>query len=419
MSASYKIVGKTSVSITDNSITKYGKLQFILFFVHYACSLAIVGIDSRFPNKSFEIEYNFQYNLWGTNDGDNTCESGCTLSAETYTFPDKINVNILVSFFSFVSGTNHFIQFIILKFYPTSFQSWLDNGYFFIRSIDFGVSAGLMLLANSILFYAPPDVQTLVLFFLFQCLTQLGGYSSEVLLSNDKTISAKHVFWVSGVLYLIPWSLRFAMFFLTVKKNALGDNVESNTPPIQVWFFLAWIFQTFMLFPLSHWFKLREENIDSDTCLKYEIIYSLLSFLAKLPLLSVFIGGSFQRDAFTRLETENFTTSTESPTSGFDGNTYLALFLPMGLSILGSIFIVYSFWSELGLQDLDTKWKNFYQIGNIAGKCALYLIATTFVAFIPILIGFANDDPTTVIFMSLVLTPALASVAWGIDILKS
>lgn len=413
----YKFVGQTGASPDDVSINKYKTLQAILFVVHYSCSLAIVGINERFPDKSFEIDYNFKYNLWGTNNGDSTCESGCTLSAETYTFPEKINVNLLVSFFSFVSGTNHLVQFLALFYFPNVFQKWLDNGYFFIRSIDFGVSAGLMLLANSILFYAPPDIQTLVLFFLFQCLTQLGGFSSEVLLANGQIYSAKHVFWVSGILYIIPWALRFAMFFLTVKRGALGIDVESNSPPIQVWFFLAWIFQTFMLFPLSHWFKLQEPDIDSSKCLKYEIIYSLLSFLAKLPLLSVFIGGSFQRDAFTRLEGDNSSfTNNGTSSSGFDGNTYVALFLPMGLSLLGSAFIVYFFWFELELQNLETKFKNFKQIGRIAGKCALFLLATTFVTSLPIFIGLADDTPTLVITLSLILVPFLISAGWWADI---
>ena len=416
----YKVILSTKASIDNDVISKYNKLQFVLFIVHYACALAIVIIDRLHTEDSFKVDYNFRYNLWDTN-GDETCESGCTLTEETYTFPEKLNINVLVSFFSFVSGTNHLIQFFFsseIFGFRSVFENWIETGYIWVRSIDFGVSAGLMLLANSILFYAPPDVQTLVLFFLFQALTQLGGYASEAFLVNNNDELSKNLFWVSGLLYLIPWSLRFGMFFLTVKFEALGVGVESNTPPIQVWFFLGWIFQTFMLFPLAHWNKMHEDTPqDENVVMKYEIIYSLLSFLAKLPLLSVFIGGSFQRELFTEIVDDDTTTipTTAAPGS-FDANTYLALFLPMGLSLLGSAVIVYFFWNELQLED-NGRFNNFKQVGFIAAKCSIYVLLTTFTTFIPILIGLAPDvNATAVIFMTLTIPAALATIAWQVDL---
>ena len=167
------------------AVEKYKWLQLALCICHYACSIAIVVINATSPGDSFTVHYNFRYNLWDTK-GDETCQSGCDITEKAYEYPYKLNVNILVSCFSFVSGTNHAIQFAAASGWLGTdlFDTWLERGYFWIRSIDFGVSAGLMLLANSILFYAPPDIQTLVLFFLVQGLTQLGGYSSEVLLAN-------------------------------------------------------------------------------------------------------------------------------------------------------------------------------------------------------------------------------------------
>jgi len=294
------------------------------------------------------------------------------------------------------------------------------NPLSFYRSIDFGASAGLMFLANSILFYAPPDIQTLVLFFLVQALTQLAGFCSEVFLANNLVNEAKNAFWVAGILYVVPWALRFAMFFLTIKEDALGEGTQSNSAPIQVWFFLGWIFQTFFLFPLALYYKIQDNSSNNDEkTLRYEIVYSLLSFLAKLPLLAVFIGGSFQRGLFTTLgnETDSSTPPPPPPPASFDGETYLALFLPMGLSLLGSGVIVYFFWTELGLEDYGSKIRNFFQVGKVAGICSLYLLLSTAVLFIPVFIGLApNVNATAVTYMSLTIPPFVATVAWQLDL---
>jgi len=54
-----------------------------------------------------------------------------------YTYPQKINVNILVSFFSFVSGTNHLVQYVAAKgwFGNNTFKDWIGRGYFWIRQV--------------------------------------------------------------------------------------------------------------------------------------------------------------------------------------------------------------------------------------------------------------------------------------------
>ena len=127
-----------------------------------------------------------------------------------------------------------------------------------------------------------------------------------------------------------------------------------------------------MLFPLALYYKILDN--DATKTLKYEIVYSLLSFLAKLPLLAVFIGGSFQRGLFTDIVDGSTSTVAPSESSGsFDGQTYLALFLPMGLALLGAAIIVYVMWFELELEDYGSRTKNFLQVGKIAGLCSLFL----------------------------------------------
>lgn len=400
------------MAISENDVSRYKMLQAVLWVIHYSVAFAVVGVAAADDCSSFKTSFNFRYNVWGTN-GSDSCDNGCTLSAETYTFAEQLNVNVLVAFFSIVSGTNHLIQAVFVD------KDWFDQGYFSVRSLDFGVSAGLMLVANSILFYAPPNVQTMTLWFVFQALTQLGGYSAEVLLSKDAGKEAFNVFCVAGILYLVPWSLLFATFAMTAQDGYLDSAIATNEPPIQVWFFLAWIFQTFMLFPVALFFKIRalstfvvkEANTGAvkpelkDVCYKFEVVYSLLSFVAKLPLLAVFAGGSFQRGAFTDLEGDTGIDGCP-PAGGQSANdTYLLLFGPMGASIIGAIVVVYAFSDKL----FNGKW---WSAADTVGKSFLGLTVITLYALMPALLSFAIKDPTAVLYVALVVPAAFMTALW-------
>ena len=76
--------------------------------------------------------------------------------------------------------------------------------------------------------------------------------------------------------------------------------VSPEPAPLQVYFFLGWLFVSFGLFPIALFCKLHEKpNDDKETVnFKYEIVYSVLSFLSKLPLQYFFFLGSFQRERF-------------------------------------------------------------------------------------------------------------------------
>ena len=68
--------------------------------------------------------------------------------------------------------------------------------------------------------------------------------------------------------------------------------LERNTPPVEVQFFIFWLFATFMSFPIVHAFKLLDEV---TMAFKYEILFIVLSLISKLPLLAVFYGGILSR----------------------------------------------------------------------------------------------------------------------------
>ena len=78
--------------------------------------------------------------------------------------------------------------------------------------------------------------------------------------------------------------------------------VSPEPAPLQVYFFLGWLFVSFGLFPIALFCKLHEKTTNEDEVeavnFKYEIVYSVLSFLSKLPLQYFFFLGSFQRERF-------------------------------------------------------------------------------------------------------------------------
>lgn len=398
-----KLLSTVSGLPDGSTENRYFWLQLFLCLIHWGVALALVILAALNDCETFKTEFNFRYNVWNPKEGaDETCDGGCTLSKNTYTFAEKLNINVLVAFFSFVSGTNHAIQaYWTLQDYATKLASRLN----WVRFVDFGVSAGLMVIANAILFYVPPDLQTLTLWFVYQCLTQLGGYASEVLLEKGEREAAFNVFCVSGILYIVPWALLFATFAMTTQKDLLGTP-DVNTPPIQVWFFLGWIFQTFMLFPVATYYKILANQ--GDAYIKWEIVNSLLSFIAKLPLLAVFAGGSFQRGLFTELKDDDFADDgcpSTDDNSGRNGNVYAVLFVPMAASLIGAMGAVFVFAKEL---DLVSTRDAFTTLGITF--CSLFLV--TLIALFPSFLVFGIKNPTAVIYIALVVPPAIFTALW-------
>ena len=117
-------------------------------------AFAVLGMAAS-NDEASKTAFNFRYNVWKYNGDDQTCEDGCTLSRETYEFKEKLNVNFR-GLLLIVSGTNHLIQ----TYWSSGRQgnNYLSHGYLWIRFVDFGVSAGLMVVTKFNLVYVPPDV---------------------------------------------------------------------------------------------------------------------------------------------------------------------------------------------------------------------------------------------------------------------
>lgn len=279
----------------------------------------------------------YGFNNWYPAEGGSAnCGAGCIITEERITITPNLNVTFIIAFFGIISGTNHLIQFIggLTK----NLQGWFE-GYTVtvIRNVDYAFSASLMLMTVGVLFLAPVDVQTMTYVFCFQFLTQLAGCSAEVIrqielmngltkpnttFGKPKFSLARPVFFSASAIYVLPWSLLFVLFYTSGYGDPAPESVkilsglvdpteglEAATPPLQVVFFLAWLFVSFALFPVVLFLKINTgqgqygDDLDAlDVAswnFRYEVWFSVLSFISKVPLQAFFALGAFNRDRIT------------------------------------------------------------------------------------------------------------------------
>lgn len=169
--------------------------------------------------------------------------------------------------------------------------------------------------------------------FCFQFLTQLAGCSAEFIRQIEITRDlgkkgggppevslARPIFYSAGAIYVLPWSLLFTLFYASgyrdpappaVKILAVPTDgtdgtagLEAAEPPLQVVFFLGWLFVSFALFPVVLFMKLnagqglyRDKVTDvASWNFRFEVWFSVLSFISKVPLQAFFALGAFNRE---------------------------------------------------------------------------------------------------------------------------
>ena len=175
-----------------------------------------------------------------------------------------------------------------------------------VRWVDYGVTSGLMFAVISILFTAPPDLNTLVLAFVAQALVIVGGAASEALWSKKESELAKWFFGVAGLIFLVPWTVLFIIFGIANADNPISDacgvdfppGTEKKTAPDFVWGAIIGLFITFASFAVCHAFKIWDKNGKNNIeglGIKYEYVYGFLSFSSKIILLGNIASGIVAR----------------------------------------------------------------------------------------------------------------------------
>ena len=383
----------------------YAIFQFLLVVAHYVTSILIIYNTA----DKFTVPWKFQWNSWtplrDDTGGTGACSKGCLIGEETYIFDggDRLNVSFIVAAFGLISGTNHLLQLLLfwMKDDRKIEELLRNNTLAIIRNLDFAFSAPLMLICSSILFNSPPDAQLLLFVFGFQFMVQLAGYSCEVIKQdeeNDGASKAMPIFYTAAALYVLPWAYQMTVLYYggaladklshpyeqsesalinypKALKSALallnevkdgtqqlgggGEDItlshvydlmnevglEPAAAPVQVYFFLSWLFLSFGLFPLALYFKLNEPQSNGNVQMlavrnfRYEIIYSVLSFLSKLPLQYFFFLGSFQREKFAPVGEELNVKEDDD----FDNRVLLNAVVPAGVCTLLGLLALWVF----------------------------------------------------------------------------
>ena len=116
MAALANCVGSVASVVFGPTQTKYGALSLVLAAAHYVVSGLVAASDE---DDQFQVPYVYNFNSWTPQDdeGDGNCGSGCIIKEERYSFSDedenRLNVNTMIACYGFISGSNHFIQWIL------------------------------------------------------------------------------------------------------------------------------------------------------------------------------------------------------------------------------------------------------------------------------------------------------------------
>ena len=116
MAALADCVGSVASVFFGKTQTKYGALSLVLAAAHFVVSGLVAASDE---DDQFQVPYVYNFNSWTPqdNEGDGNCGSGCIIKEERYSFSDedenRLNVNTMIACYGFISGSNHFIQWIL------------------------------------------------------------------------------------------------------------------------------------------------------------------------------------------------------------------------------------------------------------------------------------------------------------------
>ena len=361
----------------------FASAQQWLFLLHWAAATVFIGIIGwdNFKND-WEVDVELNFNRWDRIEIDGEIPSGrCTPKQPCFVnkyvnrdvFP-KLSLGIMVAMCSYISGAHHYYAYWCYKKRNLAVQDGSANppqdAYFesikrsvvVARWVDYAFSSPLMFIVVAILWVSPPDIRDIIYAFSVQFLVILGGYGAEIANSTRGGERDKWCLTVGAWLaYTAVWAYLFVAF-----GEALGDGGErtcdiaskfseescesdkyplvkqsSADPPIFVYIILFTIFLTFSSFGITHTWKLKEGNpANIESNLRYEVVYSILSFTSKICLL-----GTMASSVVTRSD-GSVLTGDQKPTPDEEADefaAYYGLATSAGFSLVLAIFFMVQF----------------------------------------------------------------------------
>lgn len=291
----------------------------VLALTHWAFAAVVVGDTHN--AAGWEVPVHLRYNAWEQCENNKTapgpaCDDTLRLIVSVYTplATSPKNPGYLAAGFSVVSGANHCITCLIWWLWP-GLKEWVlgnsGRGPNVLRSLDWGISASLMMVVNLFLYAIPADFTALVGYGLLTAITILAGYGLEhrqAILAEtgpeDGTWSLGNVpppFWALVLLYTVAWVPLLMIFpgaafnpsqYERFFYNGTRYPRKAELPPDEVIVFITWLLVSFFLFPWVQCWKLGfGRSLTPETNLRAEYWFMVLSALSKLPLLLLFYSG--------------------------------------------------------------------------------------------------------------------------------
>lgn len=288
----------------------FGLAHLFACLSHYVVAAIVLA-----ENISWDSPVHLSFNIWTPLNGTDSCGEGICYTEPVY-WNLKSNeklAGIVVSMFSFISGTNHLLSAIAFLSDNSSLKLLVlgpeKKGPNVIRSIDWGLSAPLMIVINLFLYRIPADLLALTGYALLTAMTIFVGYGYDLAQANNVRYGlGVGGFVLVGILYVASWIPLFFIFPGSVQdpRPSFVEGLYYNNgtaylspstrdPPPQVYVFIFYLFGSFLVFPVVQLYKVLRFNPGEAGAerryIKYEFYYIFLSAFSKIPLLLLFYGG--------------------------------------------------------------------------------------------------------------------------------
>lgn len=227
---------RTKPAMSTPLYSHYRGWQIVLAILHYAAAISVLAATK---GSGWAVPVVIRFNIWTSNDGQCTGNGGCTINEFERMLALPLQTGVLVSSFSWISGSHHAFSAIAGEEYIDSVVK--HRGVSFLRWIDYSLSASLMLMMDSVLWQAPPTLQQLILTFVSMFLVIVAGYGSEVAWSygGRGDSDAIRIFCMALAAFTCAWISTWVSFgeSLNPDPSSYGlkvptmDIPEGNRPP--------------------------------------------------------------------------------------------------------------------------------------------------------------------------------------------
>ena len=272
------------------------RVNLVLALGHFAAVVAVL-FTLALNDGGWAIPIDISYNAW------NEVGDNFVIQTKKERVANKFYPGYALVTCSIFSGFHHAVAAKFIDRYYVQIQTGF-SGY---RWVDYAFSASMMVIANEVLWYAPPDINVLLLTGFVQMLMVLaGGVAVESWWANktgppydrgekaDEGAKANSAaLWIA-----FHFSVAFTAFtwmwlryFVILSKGS----EETGNVPLFVYVILVLLFVSFLSFPIIFGAKIIGNSSDAARNVYYEAAFWLASALAKIPLLTFFATGIVAR----------------------------------------------------------------------------------------------------------------------------